>query len=399
MQGIDLTPPAPVEIEKLENIFQNHVLIEWKAPKIMESDMAGYRIKRGHDALGPFYDLSNGLLPKNTTSFLDTSANGLQANYYLLSTEDVNGNASNSYPRLGILMDTIAPKAPEGLIGIIDTTGLVYLKWMHNQEDDLRGYKVYKSYDLNGAFPQVTSFSISENGYIDTIDVRSLDRRIYYKIVAVDRSGNHSVYSDAFELNKPILNAPNTPIIKKIYTQDFQVYLEIIGSHSEGVIGHQIYRKTGNQPWDTVATLELDPGNLSFQFIDTKVNPKVQYTYAVEAIDETGIRSEKSFPFKLTIFENRPLEEIKSLTAKYNQAENTVKLTWNFANKENLYFVVYKANANGRLRALTSVDETLEFIDSNLEKGNVQYAVKAINRITKEESERSEPVLVTIEGK
>lgn len=395
VHGIDLTPPPPVQIDKVKNVFENHVLIEWETPKVMEPDMAGYRMKRGHDPQGPFYDLSEQILPKNTTQFLDTSANGMKPNYYMLATEDIHGNYSYSFPRLGILMDTVPPAAPVGLVGIIDTTGLVYLKWPHNKEADLKGYKVYKSYNKKGAFPQVTSYPVLENGYIDTIDVRSLDRRIYYKIVAVDKTGNHSPYSETFTLDKPILNAPTTPVIKRLYTNDFKIYLDVIGSRSEGVKEHRIYRKSGKEPWDSIATIPFDKNNLDFKFVDTKVKSRVAYTYAVEAVDLTGLRSDKSHSFTLKIFEVKPLDEVMQLKADYNKVENSVKLTWSYPMDDNLYFVVYKSVDDGRFRAYESVENINEFIDKNIAKGEVKYAIVVVNKKTKQESKMSETVTVT----
>lgn len=394
VRGIDLTPPPPVQIEKIENVFENHMLIEWENPKEMEPDMGGFRVKRGHDVQGPFYFLNKDILPKKTTRFLDTTAHGMHPNYYMLVTEDVNGNYSYSVPRMGIMIDTVPPEAPVGLVGIIDTTGLVYLKWPHNKEADLKGYKVYKSYNLKGAFPQVTSYTVTENGYIDTIDVHSLDRRIYYKIVAVDKSGNHSVYSEAFALNKPILNAPTTPVIKNLYTNNFKIYLEVIGSRSEGVKEHRIYRRTDNQSWDSIATVPLDKNNLNFQFVDSKVKSRVPYTYAVEAIDLTGLKSEKSKPYSLKIYEQKPLIDVKDFKAEYNKKDNSVKLTWDYPKNNNIYFMIYKAKDKGRFRAHDSVDNINEFLDENVGKGEIKYTIKSVNRASKQESKMSKEVLI-----
>ena len=84
------------------------------------------------------------------------------------------------------------PAAPVGLKGRIEKTGLVYLSWDANKEDDVKGYKVYFANAADHVFTQITTEPDSLNNFVDSITLKTLTKDIWYKIAAVDYNNNHS---------------------------------------------------------------------------------------------------------------------------------------------------------------------------------------------------------------
>lgn len=89
--------------------------------------------------------------------------------------------------------DTTPPLAPTGLTA---TGGnrQISLDWANNVEADLAGYNVYRSTTSTGTYTKVNSSLVTTSAYTNT----GLQRRTtyYYRVTAVDTSGNESAVSN-----------------------------------------------------------------------------------------------------------------------------------------------------------------------------------------------------------
>ncbi|HEV2292878.1 MAG TPA: carbohydrate-binding protein [Tepidisphaeraceae bacterium] len=91
--------------------------------------------------------------------------------------------------------DTQAPATPGGLTATGTAAGIL-LDWADNSESDLAGYKLYRSDSLGGTFVLVnTGGLLTASAYDDTSMPAGATR--YYKVSAVDTSGNESALSGA----------------------------------------------------------------------------------------------------------------------------------------------------------------------------------------------------------
>ena len=87
--------------------------------------------------------------------------------------------------------DTIPPAAPTGLVASAAGSTSINLGWNNNSETDLAGYKIYRS-TTGGFTPGIENFveEVTVNSYSDTgLDAETI---YYYKVTAVDTSGNES---------------------------------------------------------------------------------------------------------------------------------------------------------------------------------------------------------------
>jgi fibronectin type 3 domain-containing protein len=87
-----------------------------------------------------------------------------------------------------VLADTTPPAAPAGAT-FAATSRSIDLDWADNAEPDLAGYRVYRAASASGPFSLVTGSLLTASAYTDSAPVVG---SIYYRLVAVDTSGNAS---------------------------------------------------------------------------------------------------------------------------------------------------------------------------------------------------------------
>src|SRR5690606_23263165 len=132
------------------------------------------------------------------------SYDGLErVNYFTIAAIGKNGSESESYSTLVQPIDSLPPAAPMGLFGIADTTGIVTLNWDKNTEEDLSGYRLFRSLDPNIEFSEVTNTTFTGEEYLDTVPVANLNKIIYYKLLAEDQRYNRSPFSKVLIVRKP----------------------------------------------------------------------------------------------------------------------------------------------------------------------------------------------------
>jgi fibronectin type 3 domain-containing protein len=396
IQGRDLTPPIAPLIDSAKNIAGNQVTIWWKQ-RTTSPDLAGYYIDRGTSAKGPFYALSGKMLDKQATTFTDTAALSHQANYYVVIAVDTAKNVSSSAPALAYLTDTIPPAAPIGVTGTVDSTGVVQLQWKSNLEPDLLGYQVYSSFNPDYEFSQITHALVTDNHFIDTVSMNSLDRRVYYKVVALDKSYNHSSFSATAQLKKPILIPPSAPVAGKIGVSKKRVDIEWIESRSEGAAAYQVYRKEQGKDWSPLAKLKQDWSVSALHFTDSAMAVNTDYYYAAETIDSSGIRSARSFAVHVRSHAVDTLPALNNLQAKLNSGQHSIQLNWQYKDTGDYFFVVYRSVNNGTLDAWHSFDKTVRTgTDDQVKSGVYGYAIQVVRRDKNSVSDIGKPVLVKV---
>jgi len=105
------------------------------------------------------------------------------------------------------VVDTVPPIAPVGMM-IDDEANQVRVSWVANGEPDLAGYNMYSSGQEDGPFSKVNEDLLLCHWCYDEPVTMEIT---YYKITAVDESGNESAYSDIMGIYFNITGDRDTP--------------------------------------------------------------------------------------------------------------------------------------------------------------------------------------------
>ena len=189
----DRPPRAPEGLQITAG--PNMLTVGWS--KNLEPDLAYYTIYR--DAGSGYSEIAK--VGKEAINYVDINLTNNVTYYYKITATDRKGNTSAesavvfSFPRA---RDSEAPATPTGLVAYgAGNAGLsaIRIEWNPNYEGDLAGYNLHRSTipDFSVALENKLNYTLISpvsNYYLDS--AISPMTTYYYKLVAVDSSGNSS---------------------------------------------------------------------------------------------------------------------------------------------------------------------------------------------------------------
>jgi fibronectin type 3 domain-containing protein len=179
--------------------------------------------------------------------------------------------------------DTTAPTAPANLTARAVSSGEIGLQWTASSDNvGVSGYVVYR------AGVRLGEVSADALTYQDTSDVKP-STGYSYTVAAVDAAGNQSPASNAASATTPASSGPAAPTsLAATVASGSAVDLSWTASTSPTVTGYNIYR---GAPGATLAKVSSSAGST---FRDTTVAAATTYSYAVTAVDTSGVESPRS---------------------------------------------------------------------------------------------------------
>ncbi|MDQ3394530.1 MAG: hypothetical protein M3512_10535 [Bacteroidota bacterium] len=177
------------------------------------------------------------------------------------------------------------------LSGAIEVNGQATLTWKPNTDADLLGYRVFKSNSLSDEFVEVTREILSRPTYKDSVNIRVLNKKVYYSVIAVDKNYNTSDYSAPLTLDRPDIIAPAVPVFTKVEVRKEDILLEWIKSASNDVAKYELSRVSKT---DRLTRLmkTFYPTDTSKTYTDRFVEQGKIYQYVLTAYDSAGNFSE-----------------------------------------------------------------------------------------------------------
>jgi fibronectin type 3 domain-containing protein len=375
VKGVDLTAPkAPEEVFALFDPKTKAVKITWKKT-IKEGDLAGFIIGRSDRYEGPYVPISDRVYGINTIEAVDLKPVSHLRNFYVVTSIDTAGNSGRSVPAYAILTDSIPPSQPIGLKAQIDSLGVVSLSWQLGKELDLAGYNIYRANSSHEEFSIINKSLVLANEFTDMVDVNSLTKTAFYKIVAFDKSNNPSQYSLAVKVLKPDYLPPVPPQIKDFWVTNTEVKLTFMPSSSADLKAYQVYRKT-----DSLYQKIADLAKTDTVFYDKDVADRQVMWYFIKAVDIAGLISEQSFPQKIVMPTKGVSMPLLKLVAK--KVDNAIEISWdsNAVSYDGVKLLLYKSYDSNALEQFKLVDyKEQKFIDSEMSANLVKYAVRLVN--------------------
>jgi len=303
----------------------------------------------------------------------------LPANYFTVSAVDVNGNKRSSFPYLVQAVDSIPPAVPSGLKANIDSIGTVSLQWTANKEPDLLGYAILRGNNRAEEPAIINSKPQTENIFQEKINLNTLNGKIYYSVMALDRRMNQSKACQPVEIIKPDRVPPSSPVLIDSKISDKgKTTLGWINSSSDDVVSHRLYRKTEQDTaWTTVATIS---DVKIAQFEDTvSASEGTLLLYSLRAIDRSNNISEPSPVWKVIAHAKQQTGQLKNLRADMDRTNHSITISWKTSSTDIAEYTIYKAKNNEPFSTLQVIPGTRAFYtDTDLAVSNMyRYAVRA----------------------
>ena len=356
-EGMEALGVAPA-IRKIVAL-NNQATIQWEFPKEKESSISGFEIERSRTHDSNFKKIAS-LLPAATRDFQDSKPEG--TNYYRIKAVGKNGEKSFSFPTLHQLEDSIPPLQPTGLIGFIDTTGIVTLKWNNNAEEDLNGYRVFRSNFQSSEFSQITSEPVDTAAFKERIPLKNLTKEMYYKVQAIDTRFNPSEYSKVIKLLKPDIVPPVPPVIKDWKASNDKLSLSWTPSASKDVSRHDLkVRRTEEENWNVTKSFN-SKDKMQFEYASLKEG---SYEFVIEAIDSSGnTASSKPLVANITGGVRKVIEDIK-VTA--DRTSKKVVLTWKYSEADSEKILIYRSEGEKSVTLYKTVPgDVKQFVDEQV---------------------------------
>lgn len=373
-------------------VNSNEVNLEWEYPKESETYIQGFEINLADNDKGPYRVVSKIISP--SVRKLNYKESLYASNYFTVSVVGKNNQRLTSQSMLVQPVDSIAPAKPIGLEGVIDSLGVVRLKWKPNVEKDLRGYRILKANNKGEEFVDIYHQSYLGNSYKDSVSLKMTNDKVYYRIAAEDMRFNISDPSDILVLDKPDKIPPAAPIFKDYDNKDGKVHLTWIRSYSEDVVGYSLRRREkGQEKW-----LEIKQINDTIQeFTDDRVENRKTYQYAILAKDKSNLWSSLDHStITVNVLNFTPVKIITFLQGVADRENKKIILSWDYAKNKNkvLGLSIYK-NVKGTpptlWKELNNTVLTLE--DKNL-KINQEYEYHLVPNLQSDSPAKAETLTV-----
>jgi fibronectin type 3 domain-containing protein len=269
------------------------------------------------------------------------------------------------------MVDNTPPSTPSGLAGDIDDNGVVRIKWTPNTENDIAGYYVFRASRKNDEGVRLTPQPITYQNFTDSVSLKTLDFKVYYGVVAVDKRKNESKISEQIELQKPDKIKPQSPSFTAYEVKDKAVELKWNRSYSEDVFIHLLYRKAsddGDSGWKLVfQTKEIKS---EYIYNDKDIIPGKVYNYKLNAVDRGGLLSISSPEISISYDELSIEDPIVAIASYPDKNNKRIELNWRLKSSEITEILVYKQIGDRSPNLWRTLSGSQNFVvDEDLQSG------------------------------
>lgn len=313
-------------------------ILNWEFPKEGVPALKSFELLRANKLKGN-YSLVKSNISKNTRSIQILPKEAIS--YYKIVAVGKDGTKRESFPKMMQPDDATPPAIPTGLIGTIDSTGVVTLDWNLNIEPDFLGYRVFRAHLKTNEFTQITFEPTPNNTIKDTINLKTLNKEVFYKVQSFDTRYNPSDFSEVLILKKPDIVPPSQPVFSNFKVDKGVVNLQWINSSSRDAKNTMLYRKEKgvSEQWQLIKEAAL-PEN---SFVDNKVMPNKTYLYTILAVDESGLESKPITPIEINIADDLLKPAITKFNGEVNREAKEIVLRWSYKEPNVKEYMLYKA--------------------------------------------------------
>jgi uncharacterized protein len=354
--------------------------LSWQMEDSLNSIIKAFKVNQSEFIDGTYTIYKNDIPVENRKIKIEKDS--LKAsNYFTVTAVSKDGEEKTSFPYLIQPQDTVPPAVPTGLSAIIDSLGIVTIKWNANTEKDLQGYRIFKTNVKGHELIPVKDSLYDTNEASDTTTIKSLNSKLYYTIKAVDIRYNQSAYAPLIEVAKPDLVPPSQPLLADYEVNDDSIKLIWNNSPDEDVVMHNLYRKTIGTAADW-ALLQSFRDKKIQQYTDKTCEANKIYSYTIIALDSSKLESLPAVPITIEFAEKRIKNAIKSLDGEVDRDNRQITLNWKLLPdiKNIKQFELYRGEDKVGMSLYKIVEkEAVTFLDKDLlVNTKYKYAIRVV---------------------
>lgn len=377
--SVDIMISTPTDLN-ISSLPEGHKLnISWNPN--LESDLTGYILYISTD--DKIYK-EEAKLPKEQTYYVDNYLIDGEKYYYKISATNHTEESELSAAEYGIPKDIISPTAPMNLVVSQGTTGdSLLLTWSKVLDDDLMGYRVYRTKIFYAKYVPVMELGI-QNQYLDT----GLEHfnTYYYKLTAFDEVPNESKFSNIASNTTLDTTPPSTPVDLIALLHNETALRIMWNSNTEKDLDHYIlYYSTDNTTFYWLAN--ISSGTIAYTH-DGLITGQ-RYYYKIAAVDKFQNKSPNStvvVGIPRSKWDAVPPPKVENLSVSVVPTGNTLDLSWDTILEPDLMgYFIYRSLKSGTGCIIVGYSLINSFIDTGLtDDVTYYYMVSAFDNSTNE---------------
>lgn len=348
---------------------QRKVKIGWEFPTSIENQITGFFVSNANNPAGPYTDLHKKPLEKSVREY--TQETTFNNTYYVLRGVDKNGKeVARSFPYLVQIADEAPPSTPAGLTGSIDKSGIASLSWTANTEKDLLGYRVFRTNTSGEELVEITKEIITKPQFFDSVNIKVLNKKIYFSVIAVDKNFNTSGYSPLLKLNRPDEIPPTAPVLTRTDIVKDTIVLSWINSTSDDVARYELTRIEKDARISR-PVLTWYPSAPIASYKDRGAIPGNTYQYKISATDSAGNTSQtltREFLFEPGF--RKAVSDVKSTVDRENKK---ISITWKNPLPA-VKCIIYRKINDKSFTIYQTIEGNIEaFTDKQIDMNNIYF--------------------------
>ncbi|QWX83313.1 hypothetical protein H0I23_12735 [Cellulophaga sp. HaHaR_3_176] len=340
-------------ISRKEIPTDSTAILYWEFDEKGNDLITGFEVRRSNSDKGVFETVKNNLTPTDRK----TTINGLKRiNYFTVVALGKNGVESESYTAMVQPVDSIPPTPPTGITAVMDTTGIIKLNWNKNSEEDLKGYRIFKSNNPDVEFTEITETTHIGELFTDTIPIKNLNKKLYFKLKAEDYRYNRSSFSEILVVDKPDITPPSAPVLTKYIVTNEGVELNWIPSSSSDIASHVIFRKDNSNPanlWEQIAENTNITDSI---YNDASIPSAGSYSYTMIAKDKVGLESEPTAVLPIVWNGKEITEDAIKFSGIVDRELRFINLSWKIKSSDVVEYRLYRGIKENDLKLYKTVN-------------------------------------------
>lgn len=231
------------------------------------------------------------IAPRDSSVTVDIS--GLSSGMVTIAAVDSAMNMTYAMPMPIRIVDLVPPEAPSNVRSHVSPEGVVTLVWSPSPSLDVHFYEVFLANDTTHTFMLAPGNQIlRDTVWNDTLSMQVNQAYKYYKVRAIDYSGNNSEFTPVHQCVRPNFNAPSECWSDSIWQDYEHVYTRWNVSPEKDIDTYTLYRrKTKDRQWTKVREWSRKDfeGNVLVAIDNPEPEQVQRYYYAMTAKNLTGV--------------------------------------------------------------------------------------------------------------